>query len=227
MADSGYENLQVDIKLASRVAVNHPWINGDGLVEYLCAVEEYGRDYLELVSKSVVDGPSDLDTDVPLEHTGGVAHASVSFFDCTEKYVDKFYKRYDEKYAPYVDSRKTKIPKSGGEFKSSIFKQPFYPARECTFYFRGDADRIAELFEYLPHLGAKGTCGYGAIDDINARTIERDMSLVHDGVAMRPIPAEKLSHAERTEWLSWKAPYWADENHTECAPPGVGVEAEW
>lgn len=219
-----YDNVQVDITLRDRVAINHPWINGDGLLEYLCAVGEYGREYLELVSKSVIDGPQDLDLDVPVAYTDELAHASVSFFDCTDKYVDKFYKRYGEKYAPYVDSRRTKIPKTSGEFKASIFKQAYYPARECSFYFRGDAGQIAELFENLPHLGVEGTRGYGAIEDIDVRTIETDMSLVHDGVAMRPIPITKLDDWDESQHLSWKAPYWWDENHTQCAPPGAEVE---
>lgn len=221
------QNLQLTIELASPVALGHPWINGDGLVSYLCAVDKFGRDFLELRSREDHDGPFDLQLDVPLAETDDVRHASKSFFDTDETRQEDIYGRYDEATAHLVEGSRprSKIPLSGGEFKSQIISLTYRPAKRCVFFFRGDRERLEELFEaHFTALGKKTSIGYGQVRDWELTQIEDDRSLVANDRAMRPIPTEKLTFAGEQAHLSWRPPYHASENHTRCAPPGAKVQ---
>lgn len=217
---------KLTLKLRTPTGFGHPWINSGGLVAHLAAVDEYGREYLDLIAESTIRAPTDLDIDVPLKETKGVRHASASFFDDTEKRTTRIYKRYLESRSHLVDSRKNKIRTNSGTYKNDRIKLPYYPASECVFYFGAtDADRLQRLFrDHFSALGKKRAVGFGDVRELVWSEVEEDMSLVHDGRAMRPIPREKLSYAESTEYVSWKPPYWADESHAECAPPGAEVE---
>lgn len=218
--------LKLTLKLETPTGIGHPWINSDGLVAHLAALDEYGREYLDLIAESTINAPTDLDLNLPLKTTNGIRHASASFFDDTEKRTTKLYKRYMEGRSHMVDSRRNKIRTNSGVYKNDIIRLPYYPASECMFYFGATApDRLQQLFnDHFSALGKKRAVGFGAVREMEWSETEEDMSVVYDGRAMRPIPAEKLSHAEQTEYVSWRPPYWADENHAECAPPGAEVE---
>lgn len=218
--------LTCEFELATPTAIGHPWINMDGLVAHLAALDTYGREYLDLIAESTIRAPIDLDINVPLAETDGVRHASVSFFDDQTSFQTTIYKRFETAYATDVDSRKTKLRFDSGTYKHDVINLTYYPASTCTAYFGStDAARLKRLFaDHFTALGKKRSIGFGQVRNIEWTEIEEDRSLVDDGTAMRPIPAEKLADAERTEYISWKPPYWADENHTECAPPGVAVE---
>lgn len=219
------ENIRLTIKMRAGPGVGHPYVNGDGLVAHLEALEEYGREYLEIKSKSAIDSPVELDLDVPLEETEGVRHASISFFDSDERYQTTLYSQYDEKRAHEVESRRQYINQGSGEYKSQMITQPYYAAHRAVFFFRGDLDRLKELFDkHFSALGKKRAAGFGDVYAMEWDTLEEDRSLIHDGQAMRPIPVEFLDSWEREEYTSWKPPYWLDENHARCAPPGTHVE---
>lgn len=221
------ENIEWTIELESPVAIGHPWINSDGLIAHLTALDEYGREYLHLVTESQIRGPTDLDLDVPLAETAGVRHASISFFDCEDGYETTIYKRYREDRAHEVNSRRTKIPMNSGEYKSHVVDLAYYPASTCRFFLRGDRARLEHLFErHLTGLGKKTAMGFGAIRTWELNTLSDDVSLVNEGVAMRPIPTDRLTDWDDEQYISWLPPYWADENHTQCAPPGANVDWE-
>lgn len=223
------ENLQLTIQLASPPALGFRWINGDGLVSYLCALDEYGRDFLELRSREDHGGPLDLDLDVPVAETEGVRHASISFFDTDERRQEDIYGRYDEATAHLIGGSRprSKIPKSGGEFKPQVMSLEYQPASRCVFFFRGKRTRLEQLFEqHFTGLGKKTSAGYGEVAGWEFTTIDDDRSLIANGQAMRPIPIEKLTFAAEQEHLSWRPPYHARENHTRCSPPGAQVQWE-
>ncbi len=218
--------LKCEIDLETPVAIGHPWINMDGLVAHLAALDAYGREYLDLIAESTIEAPSDLDIDVPLAETDGVRHASVSFFDDQTSFQTTIYKRFETAYATEIDSRKNILRFDGDTYKHDVINLTYYPASSCTAYFgAADPDRLKQLFaDHFTALGKKRAIGFGQVREIEWTELENDLSLVDDGTAMRPIPSNKLEAADRTEYISWRPPYWADENHTECAPPGVAVE---
>lgn len=218
--------LELTLELRSPVGVGHPWINSDGLIAHLAALEEYGREYLDLIAESTIRAPTDLDLDVPLAVTEGVRHASVSFFDDSTRLKTTLYKRYLESRSHLVDSRKNKIRTNSGVYKNDIITLPYYPASECRFYFLAtDPEYLKTLFSrHFTALGKKRSVGFGAVRDMEWRPLESDMSVVSEGRAMRPVPVELLDSWSESEYISWRPPYWADENHAECAPPGAEIE---
>jgi len=231
-----HENLQLTLELASGVALGHPWINGDGLLERLALIDHAGRDYDEWVANLETDGPVDLRevdaVDNGLAYTGGLAHASVSQFDTGRRASTTLYSSYDELRAHTVGGSRprTKIPISGGTFKSQMISVSYLPARTCTFYFRGDRERIETLLErHLTGLGKKTAAGFGAVREWGVRTLDADYSLVHpsEGVAMRPIPTDRLDRWSDATTITYRTPYWYDRWATECAPPGATVTPGW
>lgn len=229
-------NLQLTLELGSGVAMSHPWLNGEGILERLALIDHAGREYDEWVANLADDGPADLrDIDVVdngLEYSAGVAHASVSQFDTDRTVETTLYSSYDEGRAHTVEGSRprSKIPINGGSFKSRMIDVVYRPARRCTFYFRGNQSRIRYLLEtHLTDIGKKTAAGFGKITDWGLRELGTDYSLVHptEGVAMRPLPVELLDKWEDQQTLTYQTPYWYMEWASQCAPPGAEVVSGW
>lgn len=225
-------NLQLTLELGSGVAMGSPWINAEGLIERLALIDEVGRDYDSFVARLEQQGPVDLrpKLDTGLEYTDEIAHASVSQFDTDQRATTTLYSSYDEVRAHTVESRRTKIPINSGTFKSQMIDVVYVPARLCTFYLRGDRDRLETLLEdHLTDLGKHTARGFGKVLEWGLRELDSDYSLVHpsEGVAMRPLPTDRLARYDDATSLTWRCPYHADRFATECAPPGAEVDPAW
>lgn len=230
------KNLQLTLELGSGVAHNHPWINGDGLLKRLALIDHAGREYDRWVAELEGDGPADLreydEIDTGLAYTDGIVHASVSQFDTDRTVETTLYSSYDEVRAHTVEGSRprSKIPIGGGTFKSQMIQVVYRPARRCTFYLRGDRERIRTLLDrHLTDLGKKTSAGFGQVTDWDVRELDADYSLVHptERVAMRPLPVDRLDNWDDQQTLTWRTPYWYMEWAEPCAPPGVGVDPEW
>jgi hypothetical protein len=227
-------NLQLTIELGSGVALGHPWINGEGLIQWLALVDAKGKEVDRFIAELDHEpgDPTDLRVeghiDTGLAYTNDVAHASASQFDTDRRASTTLYSSYDEVRAHSVEGSqpRTKIPISGGQFKSQMITVEYLPARRCTFYLRGDRGRLKTLLSrHLTDLGKRTAAGFGQIVDWGLREIDIDASVVHPrhAVAMRPVPTAKLDDWSDAATLTWRAPYhyqpWADQ----CAPPGADV----
>jgi len=229
-------NLQLTIELGSGIALGHPWLNGEGIIERLALIDHAGREYDRWVAALEEDGPADLRdveaVETGLAYTDGIAHASVSQFDTDRTVETTLYSSYDEVRAHTVGGPhpRSKIPIGSGAFKSQMINVVYRPARRCTFYFRGDRDRIKHLLEtHLTDLGKKTAAGFGKVTDWGLRELNVDHSLVHpsEGLAMRPLPTNLLNKWDDQQTLTYKTPYWYTEWAAECAPPGADVEPAW
>lgn len=229
-------NLQLTIELGSGVAHNHPWINGHGLLARLALVDYAGRDLDRWVAELEADGPADLreydEIDTGLTFTDGIAHASVSQFDTDRTVETTLYSSYDELRAHTVGGSRprSKIPIGGGTFKSQMIAVVYRPAQRCSFYLCGDRDRIETLLDrHLTDLGKKTAAGFGRVTDWDLRELDADYSLVHptEGVAMRPLPTDRLDDWDDQQTLTWRTPYWYMRWAVPCAPPGAEVTAGW
>lgn len=228
--------FQLTLALGSGVALGHPWINCEAVLQRLAILDAYGREWDRLVAEMEEDGPVDLRDDDAVDnglaYTDGVAHASVSQFDTDRRASTTLYSSYDEVRAHTVAGSRprTKIPVGGGTFKSQMIDVTYVPAKRCTFYLRGDADRIETLLErHLTDLGKHTAKGFGRVDEWELRELDTDYALVHptEGVAMRPLPESVLSDADDTATLTWRCPYHYQRWAVECAPPGAEVEPAW
>ncbi len=230
------QDLQLTLELGSGVALGHPWINGEGVLQRLALIDEAGRDYDEWVARLEQTGPVDLREagiiDTGLAYTDDLAHASVSQFDTERKASTTLYSSYDEVRAHTVGGPRprSKIPINGGAFKSQMIDVTYLPARRCTFYLRGDHDRLETLLDrHLTDLGKKTAAGFGRVTDWGLRELDTDYSLVHPsaGVAMRPLPTDRLDSWSDSTELTYKCPYHYSRWATDCAPPGAEVEPAW
>lgn len=228
--------LQLTLELGSGVATGHPWLNGEGVLMRLALIDHAGRDYDRWVAGLEDDGPADLrdhpDVDPGLAYTAGVAHASVSQFDVDRTVETTLYSSYDEVLAHRVGGSRprSKIPIGGGPFKSQMIDVVYRPARRCTFYFRGDRERIDHLLAtHLGDIGKKTAAGFGRVLDWGLRTLDADYSLVHptESVAMRPLPTRVLDRWADEQTLTYVTPYWYTDWAVPCAPPGAAVTPDW
>lgn len=226
--------LQLTVELGSGVAMGHPWINGEGVVERLALIDDVGRDYDTFVARLEERGPVDLreEVDTGLAYTDEIAHASVSQLTTDRTATTTLYSSYDEVRAHAVEGSRprSKIPITGGQFKSRMIDVVYTPARACTFFFHGDQDRLETLFDrHFTDLGKHTARGFGKVLDWDLREIDTDYSLVHpsEGVAMRPLPVDRVEETDDSATLTWRCPYHADRFATECAPPGAEVEPAW
>ena len=229
------QNLQLTLTLGSGVALGHPWINGEGLIERLALIDAKGKEYDRFVAELDESGPRDLRAagivDTGLAYTDDIAHASASQFSTDQTATTTLYSSYDEVRAHSVGGSRprTKIPIGGGAFKSQMIDVVYRPARYCWFYFRGDRDRIeALLADHLTDLGKHTARGFGKVEDWALTELETDTSLIHpDGLAMRPIPTDRLDGYSESSTLTYQTPYHYQRWATECAPPGAEVEPVW
>jgi hypothetical protein len=227
---STYENLQLTIDLASPVASGHPWLMGDSILARLAIIDERGREWLrDCARERAGNGKSlaELGVELPLDETDGIYHASKSFFDVDEAYTETVYGRYDEATAHLVGGGRprSKIPTTGGEFKSQVLVNGIRPATQCVFFLRGDRREVERLVgQHLSALGSDTAAGYGDIRDWSIDPIGEDRSLVHDGRAMRQLPVDRLQYTAETQTLAWTLPYHNADNLKRCAPPGAEVK---
>lgn len=228
--------LQLTLELGSGVALGHPWINGEGVIQRLAILDAYGREWDRIVAEMEQDGPADLRDDDAinngLAYTDGIAHASASQFDTDRRASTTLYSSYDEVRAHTVGGSRprTKIPIGGGTFKSQMIDVTYVPAKRCTFYLCGDRERIETLLErHFTDIGKHTAKGFGRVNDWDVRELDTDYSLVHptEHVAMRPLPKRSLSRADDTAMLTWRCPYHYEGWAVECAPPGSEVEPAW
>lgn len=207
--------LKIVFKMRSEICLGHPWIHFDGILAHLLQ-RKYNPDYWVLPSNRVED--VDL-SKMPLKKTGEIYHASVSFFDVGKMYSTLLHKRFCEEYLDLNRVRVKKIDRGRGYFKDYRMRFITIPARTVTFYACGIKEEIQELLEALPGLGKKVSVGFGEIQSFSIEEIDEDISVVKDGVAMRPIPKDMLQYWGDLAVLAYKPPYWDRTCVKECVPP--------
>jgi len=207
------------------LCLGHPWVNGEGLIDYLMFRETLGEDYYNLPTNQIIT-PINL-PESPLKKTKinglSVAHCSVAQFDvCLEQAgTVMVYKRFDESTCHKIDTTVRKINIGSGQFKAYAMRLPYLPATKVTFYCCGDMDEVARLVGFLAGLGKKTAIGYGAIKSFSVEETDIDYSLYKDFKAMRPLPCAMGFDSAEKMVLAYKTPYWAKENHVPCVPPGA------
>ncbi len=227
--------LKIEFRLQSPLALAHPWLHLEGIVAHLWYRMNYPN-YRALPSKRVQKVQGHLS--LPLKRfyccNQFIYHASVSLFDTDRPedalraldrlQVGKIYKRFYEKRLDYNRVRVKKISRGSGYFKDFAMSLPYLLVQRVVFYANGDPDILEVLLDALPGLGKKTAIGYGFIKDFKIKELDEDHSLMMDGYAMRPIPYFMLKKHEELVMLAYKAPFWAKENVTLCAPPFTKVE---
>lgn len=217
-----WEPLRIVFTMSSPIALCHPWMHLDGLIGHLSMINALGEDYYLLPKKfpfsRMLRAVPNLPP-LPIKHTKGLYHSSVSIFDTDRKALEILYKKFEDRWA----GGKKKIEKGSGYFKDYMIQHVYIPARTVTFYVRGDKELLTQLLDRVVSLGDNTRVGWGAVRQYEVTSIPRDISIIQDGKAMRPIPEHLLASASEKVALAWKPPYWAPETVAICAPPGAEV----
>lgn len=146
---------------------------------------------------------------IPLKRTDGVFHGSCMmcdpmFPDCEVKFFQSINNERKEDGLPdaWLDGKiyeglPVDISKiRGGDAARGTFSTkrdgyvPFSRGRfwNVGFYGCGDMLRAGLLLRRLPGIGRKASRGYGAITNMDVVAVDQDLSLMRDGLPMRPIP---------------------------------------
>lgn len=221
--------FSVSFDMVTPVMLGHPYINGDALIMRLVLREILGEDFYNLPAKAPIEIERYLSR-IPIRYSAfqqgnrqiGIYHASVSQFDIDKFYIETLYKRFETRHIDQCQTRKKKIRLGMGFFKAFMMKIPYTPAKSVTFYIDGGKEEITGLIRHVTHLGKKTGYGFGKVRGVRVEEIEKDLSIVKDGKAMRPVP-EKI-HAwglpSYTQMLAYRPPYWDKRNVALCAAPG-------
>jgi CRISPR type IV-associated protein Csf3 len=228
---SNFKPFKVKFEMMTPICLGHPWINFDGILAHILLRKILSDNFYYLPSSMPIDFFELLD--LPLKKlecnsTLFIYHSSISFFEKEKIFIDKIYKRFEDRKMKFMDpGRATKIDITRGRFKNYIINLPYLPSSEIIFYGFGDIGEIKSLLHYLPGLGKKIAAGFGFFKDFNIKEIKEDKSLVNqNNNAMRPIPCEFLDERKNYEKVSlaYKFPYWARGNVKLCCNIGEEIK---
>lgn len=220
-----FSNLEIEFRLMTPVALSSPWIFFDSILAHLQYRMASPRRYRCLDSK-VPDAGVDAGNRIPLlmNDRYGSYHASCGILDSPGVEMATLYKRFVSKHVGPL-WKPWKVRSGIGFFKNTIIRLTYYPCRTVKFYCVGNRDMIESLLDGLPGIGKKVSAGFGFIRDYDIREMDEDRSIMHGGVAMRPIPVSAIKSCSESMRMAYKAPYWAATSCAECAVPGSLVVA--
>lgn len=215
--------FRLAFRLATPLALNHPWLHLDGLLAHCIYQRVLGRDYYNLPTKQVQHlarermGPYWR----TLARSGPLVHASVSFYTPEAPWQSlRYFKRFEAQGYP----RRHKVPLGRGHYRVWMLRTTYLPVEWVTFYGCGDLALVEDLVQDLTHLGNDHRVGWGEVAAIELEPLATDRSLVWEGRAQRPLPVALLAAYDDVVPLAWRPPYWAADSVAPCAPPGARVE---
>jgi len=214
---SNFVPFQIEYRLATPLIMGYPWIFGDGLLARQLMIEILGDEFYNLPAKTPL--PIWKYLRLPCQQTGDIYHASASILDTDEKHTTIFYKRFHE--APDLKT-KTRIRMNSGQMRNFMLKFPYSASQTVKFNFMGNEKEIARLMGSIRHIGKKHAAGGGEIASMKVQRLQKDESIIKDGVAMRSIPTKMLKSFGDIHCMlmAYRPPHWANENVTLCVAPG-------
>ena len=220
------EPLKITFEMVFPIVLGWPWIALDGLLAHFELLRTLGSDYFLLESKKV-ETEMVNDLYIPLGRWHDIYMSSVSIFEPKKIFEETIYKRFETKGAINIGKRKRqKVHINSGYFRNFMIALPYIPAQKVIFYAFGERERIEEILSYVPGLGKKVAIGFGEIKNIKVESIDKNYSLVKDGLAMRPVPVEYTKDYEEIARLAYTFPYWDKTLVKECVVPFSKVKLD-
>ena len=226
--EENFVPFEITFTLQTPIVLSHPWINFDGIIAHILLRKILGALFRSLPTNMPVEVFSRLRLPIKRTHACGytIYHASISFFEYNNFFATTIYKRFDNKHISLVKLKHKKIRRGSGHFKDYMIRLAYIPTKTVLFYANGDVEEIASLIDALPGLGKKVAIGYGFVKSYTINEIDEDISIINEGLAMRPIPVDLIDmhrHPTDATMLAYKFPYWAKQNVTLCVPPGEKI----
>jgi hypothetical protein len=123
----------------------------------------------------------------------GVPQASFLFFKRHPEYLnDVVNVCMNAPFQKGISERSTKVPDLGGFAKLTAYESIFSSEEmKIEFFFRGDANRVVDLFKEIGSIGAFTRKGHGEITNIECNVSEETdepFGIVRSGKLVRPVP---------------------------------------
>lgn len=221
----GFENLEIQLTLGTPVLVSTPWINSDGYIAYDCAFSQNPNLLNEIHGQHNWDFFDDLE--IPLEKTSINSkeffyHSSILRFEPLRISKKDMYRHTDLPFLDHTKNPQKKYMVVGGEFKGNKKEFIAISSPKAIFWCRGDRVLIDRILSRLNGIGKNTRAGNGQIISYSIKPIEKDYSVFHPTFGLnRPIP---ISYGKKLDneiaLISYKPPYWARSNHSQCYIPG-------
>lgn len=221
-----YTSIKVSFYLKSPLYLTSPWLNLDGIVQYLCLRDALNEDFYNLPTHTTLNLNNLM---LPIKKSYDVYRSSVGLFNIQKVFIDKCFKRFTDKQSFKLNkkNRRRKIRINSGYFKDYLIDLPAILTEKVDFYTCADRNSLTDLLDNLTGLGKKTSIGGGRIKEINTEILEEDYSLYKDGVVMRPIPAQTAVDKFHIPFIegvniskqNYKPPYWSKTNPVLCFTP--------
>jgi hypothetical protein len=216
-----YQAYLVMIRLGAPVALAHPWIAGDALLEHLAFGRQLGRRQYDLPTFVPYDrsplGPDPYANVVYCR--SGLRFASVVEFGPVPKLSSlDYFSRIDD------DLPKRRVYAGIGPYRLWQMRWVLCASEWARFWAYGRPGLARDLLGDLVGLGNDTRVGWGHVLGVSVEVVAEDRSLVAAGRAMRPIPVRFLRRWSDAAAMAWKPPYWDRESVELCAPPGAEIE---
>lgn len=233
------------VELGAPVASSHRFLHLDGPLSFAAGVESIGRDGLDELAEGGT--PEYFEDAMPLKQyeiddTWVWAASAIAVgreVDGSVRDPDQWhatYWRYRFDHEPDHQAKRTQVETSSGDYKSYNAALPYLETERVAFFFEPAPDAEPEdvyrlLDSHVPHLGKKGSQGYGVIDSMEVYEVgdQIDSAIYHGGRTLRALPASvcaRVPKQTRFERLSTRPPYWHAENHEMAYASGTELSTD-
>lgn len=214
-----YRPYVVHIRLGAPVALAHPWIAGDALLEHLAFSRRLGRQQYNLPPFTPAPHRGDDPYANLVYSRAGLRFASVVELGPEPKAGTlEYYCRPDDALP------KRRIPLGMGQYRAWAMRWVYIAAEWARIWAYGRPELATELVADLVGVGNDTRVGWGYVIEAAVEEVPEDRSVVWEGRAQRPIPVRFLRSYSDAVQLAWMPPYWDSASVELCAPPGAEVD---
>ncbi|QCC57261.1 hypothetical protein [Natrinema thermotolerans] len=235
----------LELDLASPPASSDEYMHLDGPLSYAAGVESIGHDGLDQLE----DGgePEYFADEMPLaryesgdEWVWACSAAAIarepdgSMRTEQEWHTSRWRSRFDDE--PQHQAKQTQVATSSGPYKAYDAALPYVETDTLVFLYEPapDADplRVPALLEaHVPHIGKKGSQGYGMIRDMHLYDVSDtvESAIYNDGRVLRSLPAsfaDRVIAGVHMQRRTTKPPYWHAHNQNMAFAPFTEIDRE-
>lgn len=233
----------LEIDLESPPASSDEYMHLDGPLSYAAGVESIGHDGLDQLE----DGgtPEYFADEMPLATYGteddwvwACSAAAIARDGSGELRTEqewnttRWRSRFD--HEPQHQTKKTQVHTSSGPYKAYDAALPYVQTSRLVFLYEPvpdvDPRRPAQLLEaHVPHIGKKGSQGYGMIRRLNLYDVSEhvESAIYHDDRVLRSLPvsfADRVIEGVHMHRRTTKPPYWHAHNQTLAFEPFTEID---
>jgi hypothetical protein len=220
-----FKNLKITAMMSSPICAIEP-ICLDAIILAAKTMEEIGDDYYSGKNICAIKEKIDSFLLYIFDKKFDVYCTSYGLGENRE-FIGSWSKRWDTKNDGIVKLEKKskhRVDTGCGYFKNYHMPMILKSYKNIVFNARGDKEELKRLLNNNIHsIGKKRSQGYGRISKWDIEEIDKDNSIVNDGILMRHMPFEnKHEIGDIKYYVSEKPlipPYWRNDNIVKCICP--------